>query len=137
MARGIVHNKKRTVGKTFLTHSREPLGYAPKFYSTRLGRREKFERIHRKVAEKYWDQVAASKGLSAEYCEECEKRIPLAVLGDFQEDVYERPHQENARIAKMCSEECYDDFHNNNYEFSYWHCDDCDRYICQRNPGNG
>jgi hypothetical protein len=136
MGRG-TRNTRKNSGKSFQTSSKERLGYKFTPYTTREGRRHKIERLHQLEHKKYLDERAALKGLSAERCEECEERIPSGVLGEYTQELYDRPSDKNCWVAQFCSDDCCEKFHDSTYEFSYWLCDDCERYICQRSPSNG
>lgn len=66
-------------------------------------------------------------------CFVCEEQVPEK--NTSVETVYDNPHSDHGREIHLCDDTCH--IEDDNSEFSYWYCEQCDRYICQRNPGNG
>lgn len=67
-------------------------------------------------------------------CFVCEQQQQVPSDSAREETIYNNPHANNGENIHLC-DDCH--LEDENHEFAYWLCSYCDRYICQRNPGNG
>lgn len=70
-------------------------------------------------------------------CYICEKDIKRErdAISDI---LFDTPWQNKGEINYFCSEDCYDKLFDHSYsDFRYFHCDSCNRLICEQNPANG
>lgn len=66
-------------------------------------------------------------------CENCGEKFARK---NFCIDVYDTPWDTEPRTACFCSEKCMDQYLYEG-DFSYFHCTECERLICEQNPSNG